>query len=149
MYLTSVRVRNFRNLQDFSLQLNPGLNVLLGENNIGKTNLLAAVRVALGSAATGDFIRLGVDDLYREMDGTRPAASFRVDLVFTGLSNLDRGTFLDALNFDPARPQDSTVSIHFEWTWSERRYEVPNADGVVIGRTLKRWSLMTRWLHFR
>lgn len=71
VFLSKVHVRNFRNFRDFEVRLAPGLNVLVGENNIGKTNLLDAVRVALGSAAsTGDPIRIGRDDRHRLADGS-------------------------------------------------------------------------------
>lgn len=35
-----VSVSGFRSLQDFSLELNPGLNVLIGPNGAGKTNVI-------------------------------------------------------------------------------------------------------------
>jgi len=99
----------------------PGLTVLLGENNIGKTNLLHAIRVALGPSATGDFVRLDEGDLHRRPDGTRDSTSVQIALEFAGLSLVEQGTFLDALNFNPSDPEASTASIHFEWTWSDQR----------------------------
>ena len=53
MHLGMVRVRNFRNLSDISVSFKSGLNVLVGENDIGKTNLLDAMRWALGVQSVG------------------------------------------------------------------------------------------------
>lgn len=43
--LRMLRLRGFRNLEDMSLELDPGQNYLFGENGAGKTNLLEAVHV--------------------------------------------------------------------------------------------------------
>jgi DNA replication and repair protein RecF len=43
MYLSSLQIRNFRNLKETQLQFNPGVNIFLGQNGQGKTNLLEAI----------------------------------------------------------------------------------------------------------
>ena len=47
MVVTSIEVREFRNLADGRLGLGPGLNLLRGPNGAGKTNLLEATYMAL------------------------------------------------------------------------------------------------------
>ena len=43
MYLSKLRLMNFRNFSDLKLDLRSGLNFLIGENGQGKTNLLEAM----------------------------------------------------------------------------------------------------------
>ena len=45
MYLQELQLRHFRNYTSADLTLGPGINVLLGENAQGKTNLLEAIYV--------------------------------------------------------------------------------------------------------
>ena len=45
MYLQELQLQHFRNYPSASLELGPGINVLLGENAQGKTNLLEAIYV--------------------------------------------------------------------------------------------------------
>jgi len=45
MYLQELQLRHFRNYPSADLELGPGINVLLGENAQGKTNLLEAIYV--------------------------------------------------------------------------------------------------------
>ena len=118
MYLSKVSVRNFRNLKDLTVKLRAGLNVIVGENNVGKTNLLDAIRVALGSASSGEPVRLAKEDRHRNPDGTWEDP-IRIDLVFDGLTPDEQAEFLDALDFDAADPARSTASIHYEWSWSD------------------------------
>lgn len=49
MYLERVSIKGFRLFENLDLVLNPGLNVLVGENDSGKTSLIDAIRHVLGS----------------------------------------------------------------------------------------------------
>jgi putative ATP-dependent endonuclease of OLD family len=129
MYLGQVRVRNFRNLHDLTVGFDDGLNVLVGENNIGKTNLLDAIRAALGVGAGHDVLRLSPEDRFVDSAGKLGDGPIRIDLQFAGLSEEHRGEFVELLSFDAGDPAASTVSIHFEWSyddsakrWSSRRW---------------------------
>jgi DNA replication and repair protein RecF len=42
-YLSEISLEKFRNYQNLSLDLSPGLNIFIGENGQGKTNLLEAI----------------------------------------------------------------------------------------------------------
>jgi len=66
MYIESINLQNFRNIESLSLKLNPGVNVFYGDNGSGKTNLLEALFVlCLGrshrAAAESVMIREGCD----------------------------------------------------------------------------------------
>ncbi len=57
MYLEEVSIENFRLFKKLELVLNPGLNVLVGENDSGKTALIDAIRYVLGSnSSTRTFV---------------------------------------------------------------------------------------------
>lgn len=114
MYLRRVHIKNFRNLADFTIELREGLNVIVGENNIGKTNILDAIRAALGPASTNEFVRLQQDDLCRTAPKDAP---IRVDLEFANLTDEERSDFIDLLNYNSTAPNLSTASIHCEWRW--------------------------------
>mgnify|MGYP000903913922 FL=1 len=45
MHIKTLHLRDFRNYSDQSLELNPGLNIFVGDNAQGKTNLLEAIYV--------------------------------------------------------------------------------------------------------
>jgi putative ATP-dependent endonuclease of OLD family len=123
MYLGLVRVQNFRNLEDTTAVFTPGLNVLLGENNVGKTNLLDAIRWAFGVQAVGREALVLVDkeDRHRRADGTYVDKPIHVVLQFEGLSEDERADFLEILNYDEDAPDRSTATLHSEWTYSEKR----------------------------
>ena len=45
MYITNIKIRNFRAIENLDLDLNKGLNVLIGENNSGKTSVIDLLRL--------------------------------------------------------------------------------------------------------
>ncbi len=66
MQLNKIELRNFRNYEEISLDFAPGVNLIVGDNAQGKTNLLEAIGY-LGSGKsfraqkTGEMIRFGAD----------------------------------------------------------------------------------------
>jgi DNA replication and repair protein RecF len=65
--LRSLRLFNFRNYAELNLELGPGLNVFVGENAQGKTNLLEAVATLLltrspRTSTTAELLRWGTDE---------------------------------------------------------------------------------------
>lgn len=57
MQIHQIHIQNFRRFQDLTLDFHDQMNVLIGNNGVGKTSILDAITVALGS------IFLGIDDL--------------------------------------------------------------------------------------
>lgn len=45
MYLKKITIKNYRCFQNFSMEFQKGLNVVIGANNSGKTGLLYAIRL--------------------------------------------------------------------------------------------------------
>ena len=43
MYIESLELKNFRNYEELSIVLDPGTNILYGDNAQGKTNVLEAL----------------------------------------------------------------------------------------------------------
>ncbi|MDP2210962.1 MAG: DNA replication/repair protein RecF [Candidatus Aquicultor sp.] len=43
MYIKNLSLKNYRNYEDFSTEFTPGINLIIGKNAVGKTNLLEAV----------------------------------------------------------------------------------------------------------
>ena len=62
MYLAQLRISNFRKLQKVELSFQPGLNVLVGSNNVGKTAVVDALR-ALLAGHDEPYPRLDSEDI--------------------------------------------------------------------------------------
>lgn len=58
IYLQRIRIKNFRSLQNVDLELSV-TNILIGQNNVGKSNLMRAVDIAFNGSRT-----ISEDDIY-------------------------------------------------------------------------------------
>src|SRR5260370_10308316 len=74
--LVELRIRNFAIIEGAALYFGPGFNVLSGETGAGKTIIMTALGLLLGSRASPDMTRAGqteavVEGLF-ELEGEAP-----------------------------------------------------------------------------
>ncbi|HEY4939333.1 MAG TPA: DNA replication/repair protein RecF [Actinomycetota bacterium] len=84
MQLRSLRLTDFRNYADAAVEFRPGLNLVVGRNGQGKTNLLEAINVlsGLGShrgAAGEAMVRQGAERAVLSGTGSAGGRDVRVD----------------------------------------------------------------------
>lgn len=102
MYLSNIKLWNFRkfgaegeiNLEKPNLNLNltKGLNVIIGENDSGKTAIIDAVKLVLKTHSY-DYIRVEDKDFYKL------ANRFRIELTFEGLTSDEAKNFTEWLGW--------------------------------------------------
>ncbi len=85
--LVELSVRNFAIVEDKSIQFGKGLSVFTGETGAGKSLLLAAITLLLGSKNQKDLVREGFESAY--VEGT-----------FNLSKHPEKRLLLDALGFD-------------------------------------------------
>lgn len=95
MHLAKLIIKNFRKLAHAELTFQPGLNVLVGGNNVGKTAVVDALR-ALLAGYDEPFPRVGEEDVHRPLGGAS-AGDIVFEYVFSGLGLDDEADFLAAL----------------------------------------------------
>ncbi|UUS13709.1 AAA family ATPase [Stenotrophomonas sp. CD2] len=72
MYLAELGISNFRKISAATLRFQPGLNVLVGANNAGKTAVIDALRSLL-AGLDEPYPRLDSDDVHRPKGALLPA----------------------------------------------------------------------------
>lgn len=66
MHINRAIIKGFRNFKDASIPLKEGINVIIGHNNSGKSNLIHAIAHALNVEGIGRHF--DINDLFRETD---------------------------------------------------------------------------------
>lgn len=64
MFIQKVTIKNFRNFLDFSILFKDGFQTIIGENNIGKSNLYRAIRLVLDKGLSYKDRMLREKDFY-------------------------------------------------------------------------------------
>lgn len=85
MYISKVSIKNYRNYKDFNIELKP-FTILIGENNIGKSNLLEAM-----------FLVLSHDiSVYRKNNTLKSYSKFVHESNITGIKEYDLSQIIDS-----------------------------------------------------
>ena len=86
MKIDSLKLQNFRNYEELSLEFSPGTNLFYGENAQGKTNILEAVYVcgttkSHRTSKDREMIRFGENESHLQMIMRKGDVSWRIDLL--------------------------------------------------------------------
>lgn len=116
MYLSQFHVKNFRCLQEIALKFKDGLNVLIGENNSGKTAIIDALRICLSLGSSRKEIFLHSDDFYIDKDGKKETR-IEFDLTFSSLTDQEQGVFIELLSLASGQPE---LQLHIRYYLEDR-----------------------------
>lgn len=117
MYLKRLHIKNFRSIKELDLNLKKGLNVIVGENNSGKSAIIDALRICFGYGKQ-----------WRDI-GIRNAEDFHIDtsiisdnllpvefhLYFKIETPEDGHTFNSLVAQDPGNSNQQDIQIHFRY----------------------------------
>lgn len=95
MHIEKLQVSGLRGIEELEVPLHKGLNVLIGENNTGKSSLMTALRLVLSASTEIERPYLTDDDFHVGPHGRH--SEIRVICTFGGLSTADQGRLLEAL----------------------------------------------------
>jgi putative ATP-dependent endonuclease of OLD family len=109
MYLHELKLWNFRkygiNGEDFEfaepglkVQFQQGVNVLVGENNSGKTTIVDAIRYVLRTQSF-EYIQIEERDFHQDDSGNRKT-EMKIECIFKGFSDAEAGHFLEWISFE-------------------------------------------------
>lgn len=105
MYLSELRLYNFRRFLEPSeskpgliVKFHKGLNIIVGENDSGKTAIIDAIRLLVGEVSD-EFQRINDDDFYCDQEKNYKN-NFKIEGRFCDLNKKEAGIFLDWLSFD-------------------------------------------------
>jgi len=138
MYLSILRLWNFRKYSvgsgddpGLEVHFQNGVNVLIGENDSGKTAIVDAIRYVL-KTQSGEFIQFDDKDFYQDSDGNRKD-EFKIECVFDGLNEQDSGLFWEWLSWN----DDKTIYLLKVWLYVKRKDNVimPTFSAGIDGQT--------------
>ncbi len=122
MHLSNIKIWNFRKIHTsdrsgeirtdnpgIDLTFNPMLNVLVGENNSGKTAIVDAIRFILGTHSQ-EYQRMDERDFYSNQNGR--SRELRIECIFSSFSDQEAGHFLEWLHFNEQKQYELRVWLY-------------------------------------
>lgn len=146
MYIKEIKISNFRNFKDASVPFHEGVNVIIGHNNTGKSNLLRAIGLVLGYS---DGHRLGTSDLFYETDVTtlkQQSPRIQITLVF----HRSEGEALDSAEMvlftgmmtDPALSEEAELRYEFKLADTQEDNYKADVAGATTAKEI--WKIIDR-----
>ena len=102
MYVAEIRIENFRCFgageNKLVLPLKPGLTALVGENDTGKTSVIDALRLVLGTRDQ-EYFRIEENDFHCPPTDVERETEINIRCCFRGLTRHDKGAFAEYLTY--------------------------------------------------
>lgn len=116
MYIESLELKNFRNYEELSIVLDPGTNILYGDNAQGKTNVLEAVYLcgttkSHRGSKDKEMIRFEQDESHIRMMVKKDGVSHKIDMHLK--KNKSKGIAIDGVPIRKASELFGIVNIVF------------------------------------
>lgn len=124
MFLKKLIIKNFRCIKNITIDFQKGLNLIIGENNTGKTAIIDALRLALSIGLPQREIYLTNEDFYIDQYG-RKTNEIEFHLTFSDVSDEQQGIFYEmlAVNKDENMNDFGNLKLHV-------RYSLVNKYGI-------------------
>lgn len=109
MHISELSLKDYRNLNGV-VKFRPGLTVIVGENNAGKSNVIDAIRLVLTShnPPQGSLWPKNSDAAH-DGSGSAPKTRFEIGIKLNALTDDERGRLLTCL--DPSEPRMARVTM--------------------------------------
>jgi putative ATP-dependent endonuclease of OLD family len=104
MHISQVHIKDFRLFENLEFALAPGLNLIVGENNSGKTALVDAIRYVLATNSS-DWVKV------QESDFRRGQSRFSIHLEFEGITSRQARVFVEHLTHEPTSDKTHRRSV--------------------------------------
>lgn len=146
MYIKEIEIKGFRNFKEAKVPLHEGVNVIIGHNNTGKSNLLRALGLVLGFYSNRD---LHTNDLFYETDvNVLKAQSPKMSITITlhrsdgePDDSQEMGLFSDVMT-DPNLNAEATMSYIYALTADEE--DNYKADVAEVATAKEIWKIVDR-----
>lgn len=99
MYLSEIKLKNFRKYTELAVPFNRGLNVLIGENDSGKTAIIDAIKLVLKTHAY-EWIKVEETDFHKAAGSNERAEKIEFELTFRGIEPNEAKNFIEWLGWE-------------------------------------------------
>jgi putative ATP-dependent endonuclease of OLD family len=114
MFLQAFVIKNFRSIESVTLNFQKGVNVLIGENNAGKSAIIDALRICLSYGSSWRDITIDYSDFHVDRQTCDPPpCEIGFDLHFTITDPDEKGWFHDLYAITEEGHED--LQLHFRF----------------------------------
>lgn len=122
MYLSSIKIENYKGIEEIETDFDPKINIIIGENGSCKSGLIDAIRLLYNIGEPIRELSVSKDDFHQKKIITEAGESIQIatritiTYKFKGLSISQKGAFYEYMVIDPGNPENdyAKISISYE-----------------------------------
>ncbi|MGD0233613.1 MAG: AAA family ATPase [Syntrophorhabdales bacterium] len=130
MYLSTIKIVNFRGIDSLSLHFHKNFNVIIGENGRYKSTIIDAIRLLYSLGDPQRNIYVGNEDFHTDLWTGEATENMEIAYEFRGLSDKEKGALYEYMVFQPG---DEYAAITIIYTRRARQY--PKFDYYTGGKS--------------
>jgi putative ATP-dependent endonuclease of OLD family len=112
MFLQELDIENFRIFGTAKERgvvfFSKGVTAIVGGNDHGKTAVIDAIRLAIGTSDL-DYIRIALSDFHLAAGAIKPEKEFKIRCKFADLNVQERGAFAEYLSYEKPEPSSGNL----------------------------------------
>nr|WP_233281058.1 AAA family ATPase [Paenibacillus algicola] len=144
MYISNIEIENYRNFRNKSIILSDGMNVIIGQNNAGKTNLIKALALVLDSNGKK---RLDIHDFNKsisleELKSAPPKIRIRMTIKQSDNEDLDSDDLVTVANWLTKLEEPYEATLTYEFHLPEKEVEKYAASLASVVDVDKAWRII-------
>jgi putative ATP-dependent endonuclease of OLD family len=122
MYLSSIRILNYKGIEEIETEFDPNINIIIGENGSCKSGLIDAIRLLYNIGEPIRELSVSKDDFHQKKivqetgESMQIATLITITYKFMGLSISQKGAFYEYMVIDPSNTENdyAKISISYE-----------------------------------
>jgi putative ATP-dependent endonuclease of OLD family len=128
MYLSRIKIKNYKGIEELDVDFDPSINVFIGENGSFKSAVIDAIRLLYNIGEPIRSISVSDDDFHERVSTSGGTTSLETENVisinyeFKGLSRTQKGAFYEYIVIDAANSDNDYATITLTYTRSDSRY---------------------------
>ena len=130
MYISSLKIINFRNIEDLTVEFTSSINIIAGENSSGKTTIMDALRICLQPHNERE-IYVKEEDFLIDSLGRRDLIKFK--LTFEIQDRKELGYFCELHTIDKENSMKETLVINYDYKLEKDKNNVLRVRKKVTG----------------
>ncbi|MDO8589050.1 MAG: AAA family ATPase [Armatimonadota bacterium] len=97
MHISKLQIKNFRSFENLAIDFRPGLNLIVGENNIGKTHVIDALGLVFAQGSERRDIYPRKEDIRHDSKGQSLTDGFDIIVTLEGIPKEQIGWYIPML----------------------------------------------------
>ncbi|WP_298419780.1 AAA family ATPase [uncultured Kordia sp.] len=128
MYLSYIKVENYKGIDTIETEFDPNINIIIGENGSCKSALIDAIRILYNIGEPIREISVSSDDFHQKImksdteNHLEKATLITITYIFKGLSTAQKGAFYEYMVIDPNDTEDDYAKIIISYEEKNGKY---------------------------